>query len=269
MGCEMSEEAPNRGDPFRCSLRLGLLAGLAFSACAEFEGVELLRGPSRQHVVVVTEGGTTGTLHRMAKTETGWVAQGGPFRVVVGANGLAKQREGDKRAPTGAYSLTKAFGYAAKRADWLRLDYVPLERETECVDDATSSHYNRIVNPSELAGGRDWSSSEHMRRDLHEGDDLYKYGLVVDYNPDAARDEESGKGAGSCIFLHIWRGPESSTSGCTAMAEDDMIDLLRWLDGSASPILVQGTRGDLRSLEQQEVLPYSVPRAGSTAAPGG
>jgi zinc D-Ala-D-Ala dipeptidase len=66
--------------------------------------------------------------------------------------------------------------------------------------------------------------------------DLYRLGVVVDYNatPPAA-------GRGSCIFLHVWRGPHSSTAGCTAMPEPALAELVRWLEAARHPGLVQLT----------------------------
>jgi hypothetical protein len=98
-----------------------------------------------------------------------------------------------------------------------------------------------------------------MRRDIHHKDDLYKLGLLVGYNPDAHRDPDTGKGAGSCIFLHIWRGPARPTVGCTAMPEESMQALIAWLDPGAKPLLVQGTRSELERLVKERRLPYSVP----------
>jgi L,D-peptidoglycan transpeptidase YkuD (ErfK/YbiS/YcfS/YnhG family) len=157
------------------------------------------------------------------------------------------------------YALPAVFGYAGEPPAGLRMPYVPLRAETECVDDAASPYYNRVVNPSELRGGRTWGSSEMMRRDLHAGDDLYRLGVLVAYNPTGARDPASGRGAGSCIFLHLWRGPEQPTVGCTAMSEPAMVELLRWVDPTESPVLVQGTRADLEALRRAGTLPYPVP----------
>ena len=51
-------------------------------------------------------------------------------------------------------------------------------------------------------------SGEDMRKI-----DLYRRGLVVDYPTDrAAR-------AGSCIFIHVWRGEGRGTAGCVALPE--------------------------------------------------
>jgi L,D-peptidoglycan transpeptidase YkuD (ErfK/YbiS/YcfS/YnhG family) len=58
--------------------------------------------------------------------------------------------------------------------------------------------------------------------------------VVVGYNTSPTR-----SGAGSCIFLHIWDGPEQGTAGCTAMEPIRIETLLRWLDPKKAPVLVQ------------------------------
>ena len=66
--------------------------------------------------------------------------------------------------------------------------------------------------------------------------DYYKYGIVVNHN----HIDEAGaiKGAGSCIFIHIKKIP---TAGCTMMKEEEMKELIKWLDADKEPLLVQGT----------------------------
>jgi hypothetical protein len=39
--------------------------------------------------------------------------------------------------------------------------------------------------------------------------------------------------------LHVWKGPEIATSGCTAMSEKNLLDIIRWLDPARHPLLVQ------------------------------
>jgi D-alanyl-D-alanine dipeptidase len=243
---------------FRWSAAAALL-----SACGEpvrFPGHELLE-QSQQHALVVVEqeGDSSGLLYRFSRGATGWAPAGAPVPVSVGAGGVGKTREGDRRAPTGAYRLSSVFGYGATPPAGTRLPYLALRPETECVDDAASPHYNRIVNPSELPGGKTWTSSEMMRRDLHHGDNLYQLGVVVDYNAGGGRDSVSGAGAGSCIFLHIWRGPGRPTVGCTAFPESDLRQLVEWLDPAAVPLLVQGTREELNALVAAGRLPYALP----------
>ena len=57
------------------------------------------------------------------------------------------------------------------------------------------------------------------------------------------------KGRGSAVFLHIWRAQDSSTSGCTAMSEQNIQDVITWLDPKLNPILVQSPRGELLKLK--------------------
>jgi L,D-peptidoglycan transpeptidase YkuD (ErfK/YbiS/YcfS/YnhG family) len=249
------------GSGVKAVLAYPLILTLALTSCSPrtFTGEQLLAGSS-QHVLVIVgaDRDSTGWLYRYSNEQGQWTAAGDPVPVTVGAGGVAKQREGDKRAPTGAYPLTSAFGYAETPPAGLRMPYLPLRPETECVDDAGSRFYNQVVNPSEV-GGRSWSSSEMMRRDLNSHDDLYQLGLLVAYNPEGAKDPTTGKGAGSCIFLHIWRSPTNPTVGCTAMPEAAMQTLLSWLDPRQKPILVQGSRADLERLAQSGKLPYPLP----------
>lgn len=77
----------------------------------------------------------------------------------------------------------------------------------------------------------------------------YKWGALVNYNP--ART----KGAGSCIFLHIWSGPGHGTAGCTAMDENSLRPLLENLDARKHPVLIQLTAETFESLRK----PWSLP----------
>jgi D-alanyl-D-alanine dipeptidase len=132
---------------------------------------------------------------------------------------------------------------------------------TLCVDDTASAFYDLVFDPDTLPGARDWASAEAMRRDLAHGDDLYKFGVIVRYNPLRIL------GAGSCIFLHVWRGPESPTAGCTAMAEEDLLEVLGWLDPKAAPLLIQGDRAFLEGLRDGGSIPYPVPGSGTPRLP--
>ena len=74
--------------------------------------------------------------------------------------------------------------------------------------------------------------------------DQYKYDIVVVHNG-FTEDSKSKKGAGSCIFIHIKKVP---TAGCTVMNENQIQELLRWLDPTSEPLLVQGTEAAVDSL---------------------
>jgi hypothetical protein len=64
-------------------------------------------------------------------------------------------------------------------------------------------------------------------------DDRYKWGIVVAHNLPPL------PGAGSCIFLHVWKNSATTTVGCTAMPEKALVTLLRWLDPAKDPLLIQ------------------------------
>lgn len=192
--------------------------------------------------------------------EGSWRQVGPPVPVVVGRNGVGPKREGDGRSPQGMFSLGPAFGYAPQPPAGVRIPYRAMAPASVCVDDTGSAFYNLVFDADTLSGAKDWASAETMRRDLAPGDQLYELGVMVRYNPSRV------PGAGSCIFLHLWRGPESPTAGCTAMAKEDFLEILRWLDPGADPLLVQGHRGFLEGLRADENLPYPVP--GSRAPRG-
>lgn len=200
---------------------------------------------SRQCLIVTSSNwnAQTGVLRAFERKSSrgAWRPRGNVIPVVLGKKGLAWGRglvgfnaalhkaEGDNKAPAGIFRLGPAFGYAPRSgARWIKLAYVPLTKETEGVDDPRSRYYNRLVERSKVAKV-DWQSSEQMLRT----DVLYKWGVVVAHNPAAT------PGAGSCIFLHIWKNSRSATAGCTAMPEQDLVTLLRWLNPGARPVLVQ------------------------------
>lgn len=214
---------------------------------------------SRQCVVVVARdwNSKTGVLRAFEGTESAWKMRGNAIPVVLGKKGMGWGRgvldgknkfgprkvEGDNRVPAGIFRLGPAFGYAPA-ASWIKLPYVPLTPETEGVDDPHSRYYNQLVVRSKVKRV-DWKSSEQMLR----ADDLYKWGLVVAHNAAAT------PGAGSCIFMHIWRNSSSPTVGCTAMAEPDLLGLLRWLDPKARPLLVQMPRREYEESRAKLGLP--------------
>lgn len=215
---------------------------------------------SRQLVTVTTPdwGATDGVLQRYERDGGAWQPVGDPVAVVVGRSGLGWGRglhgappagdgpvkaEGDGRAPAGAFRLSAAFGYAD--AEPTGLPYLQTGPATQCVDDRQSQAYNRVLDRN-AAGEADWESHETMRR----SDSLYRIGVVVAHNgpgvdpallsADASLDATVPvAGGGSCIFLHVWRGPGSSTAGCTAMADPALQGVLAWLDADAEPVLVQ------------------------------
>lgn len=223
---------------------------------------------SSTEIIVVTTpdwNAVGGTLQRYQRSRAGkkWTAVGGPVQVVVGKNGLGwgtgvvstdvpevragsdpVKKEGDGKAPAGVFTVSEAFGYAATPKAGTKLPYVPLTTSIECVDDTASKFYNRVLDRGSVSP--DWNSSEHMLR----SDELYRWGIVVDHNSSPPQ-----SGAGSCIFMHIWRGPGQGTVGCTAMPQEQLESLLGWLDPSRKPLLVQMPELQYQHLQKKWKLP--------------
>ena len=165
------------------------------------------------------------------KTPHGWKTVLGPIRVAVGRAGIAafdRKREGDGMTPRGVFSLGPVFGYAATAET--KMPYRQATAEDAWVDDSASVRYNRWVKGIPLR-----ESHEKMRR----ADGLYQLGAVVGYNTDPVV-----AGRGSAIFLHVWKGPGQSTSGCVAMALPDLERIVSWLDPAGKPQIILGYQGE-------------------------
>lgn len=145
-----------------------------------------------------------------------------PVAAVIGKNGFApagEKHEGDGRTPSGVFALGQAFGY--DQTIPTRLAYRQATADDFWVDDPESAQYNQWVSGPPQA-----KSYEKMRRD----DELYRYGAVIEYNTSPIV-----PGKGSAIFLHVWRGPQSATAGCVAVASADILDILKWLNQTKHP----------------------------------
>jgi D-alanyl-D-alanine dipeptidase len=156
------------------------------------------------------------------------------------------KREGDGKSPAGVYPLGTAFGVAEALPSGSRgFPYLHAQASNYCVEDTRSAHYNQLVDSREVRprGWEKWS-------ELVRSDRLFDWALVVRHNA-----TDTKKGAGSCVFLHIWRGPRRPTSGCTAMAEADLETILRWLDPKHRPVLVQLPEPAFQTLHAEWGLP--------------
>jgi len=216
---------------------------------------------SRQVLLVTSESwdATTGQVQLFERDSlsSAWMPVGKTIPVSLGRTGMAwgiglhttprgaapDKREGDGKAPAGIFSISSAFGYSDNSAAQA-FPYIKIASGLECVDDPLSSKYNRILDAS--THPKDWNSSETMLRP----DGLYAAGAVVEHNGDPV-----SPGMGSCIFLHIWRGPDKPTAGCTAMEEGALRSLLSRLDSLRKPLLVQLPRAEYQKLKKEWGLP--------------
>jgi D-alanyl-D-alanine dipeptidase len=244
----------------------GCVVALCSASLALAEGKQPAALRTSTQVLVVTTqdwDGVDGTLqvYERPYARKRWKAVGGSIPVVVGKKGLGwgagvasdavrraasdpVKKEGDGKSPAGIFRLSTAFGYAAEEPPGWKMPYLGITPSVECVDDVRSKFYNRVLDRATVAP--DWNSSEQMLRP----DGQYRWGLMVDHNA-----EPLTAGAGSCIFLHIWLGPGVGTTGCTAMAQEQLEGLLGRLDAARNPLLVQLPRPEYKKLRRRWKLP--------------
>jgi len=231
-------------------------------APAPHHGASPLPTKSRQLLLVRSAGwaAVSGTLGRYERTDaTHWVLVGSETPLNVGRSGMAwgrglahptepgpVKREGDGRSPAGAFLLGTAFGAADALPEGAKaFPYLHALGSSYCVEDPRSKFYNQVVDaPGLTAGARPYWS------ELKRADGVFRWGIVVRQN-----DVDTQPGAGSCVFLHLWRGAGKGTAGCTAMPPEHLESTLRWLDPAAEPVLVQLPEPVYRELREAWNLP--------------
>ena len=132
------------------------------------------------------------------------------------------KREGDGKTPSGVFPLGPAFGDAS--AIDTALEYRQASDLDFWVDDVHAMQYNQWVHGKPAA-----ASFERMKRP----DDLYRYGVVIGYNTAPVV-----SGAGSAIFMHVWRRYDHPTAGCVAVSQRYLRKILRWLDKQYRPVII-------------------------------
>jgi len=175
-----------------------------------------------QVVVIQAQQGVKATMALWEKKNEEWILVYGPWPAVIGKNGMVRReqkKEGDGKTPTGLFPISLVFGEADQFETGL--PYRTTTEQDIWVDDPQSALYNQWSQLPTTA-----HSFERMKRK----DILYKLGLVVDYNqhPVVA-------GAGSAIFIHIWRNENKGTAGCAALAEENLVRLAHALKRESNP----------------------------------
>ena len=193
---------------------------------------------SKQVMVVSThkEGEYKATVYAYERKPEGWVKSFDKMEAVIGKNGFSTNKiEGDGKAPAGIFRIGHAFGISYG-ASITKLPYRKVTDNDYWIDDITSADYNTWVEYSGNPNDR-WKSFERLNISL------YKYAVVIEYNMNPVI-----AGKGSAIFLHIWKNSSSGTSGCTAVSENNMIKILKWLDPASNPIIIQGTDAMIKGM---------------------
>ncbi len=214
---------------------------------------------STQQVLLVNShswNDSSGELQRYEKKQNQWQKIGKPYPVMLGRNGTAWgtglhktkglknfKQEGDGKAPAGVFKLATSFGYADAPAKQQSYPYKQATDRDYYIDDVESTDYNHWVKlPAEQANTpkAHWKSFERMRRDDH----LYEWGIEIEHNKHPIK-----KKGGSAIFMHVWKDNQTTTAGCTAMAKNNLLTILEWLDASKQPLLIQAPIQELKNIK--------------------
>ena len=176
-------------------------------------------------------------FHR--ETGSAWQSASGQIPVLFGKNGLAwgrgekgsdepgrHKQEHDGRAPAGVFNLGTIYTYDPSLPEGSKYPFHQVTTADAWVDDVNSPNYNRFVTIPDPQHPPAWFDKMKMR----QGDFAYHWLVEIRHNADPPE-----AGAGSAIFFHIRRGESRPTSGCTTMAEPELVKMIRWLRAADHP----------------------------------
>ncbi|MDD2829405.1 MAG: hypothetical protein PHW18_07530 [Sulfuricurvum sp.] len=173
---------------------------------------------------------TRATLQRYEKNGS-WEKIGSSVEVTLGRSGLGyadegepQKHEGDGRSPLGLFSVDASFGYSSEPNS--HLPYYYADESLICVDDIEDKKYNKMALLDPVKPPKSFEM-------MHRTDEVYTHGAVINYNTKGVR------GRGSCIFFHLNNKAHKPTSGCSAMDEASLLEMLRWFDPLKQPHLLQ------------------------------
>ncbi|WP_203702392.1 L,D-transpeptidase family protein [Asanoa iriomotensis] len=186
-------------------------------------------------VIVVKSSGfgtSTGTLQAFEKRAGAWAPAFARMTARLGSQGFTdRAAEGKPATPTGVYPIgSTMYGIAANPG--VRYSYHRLVENDWWNENAETPGYNSFVHGADPGG-----PSEA----LWETDPQYRYFAVINYNIPV---KEADPPRGSGIFLHVMI-PGRATAGCVAIAESDLVKVLRWLNPTAKPRIVMAPAAEL------------------------
>jgi L,D-peptidoglycan transpeptidase YkuD (ErfK/YbiS/YcfS/YnhG family) len=170
-----------------------------------------------------------------------WTAATAPVPVLFGKDGLAwgtglagqnepglHKKERDGRAPAGIFEIGDVFGYDAQLPAGADFRYHQVTEADVWSDDPRSPNYNRhiVIDPNN-------PPDNYTHEKMRSGDFAYHWLVEIRHNSDPPV-----PGEGSAIFFHIRRGINHPTTGCTTMAEPDLVKMITWFRVDRHPCYV-------------------------------
>ena len=195
---------------------------------------------ARQLVVSIapTWDASAGRLQCFERSGSAWKPVTNAWPVLYGKSGLAwgrgvlgdgepglKKTERDKRAPAGVFRIGTIYTYDTALPDGANFPFHTVTTADAWIDDPAHPNYHQHVTV-DPQNPPPWFAKQKMRH----GDFAYRWLVEVRHNADPPQ-----PGAGSAIFFHIRRGVDRPTAGCTTMAEENLVKMIRFLRADARP----------------------------------
>ena len=210
----------------------------AVSSCAPTLANELASTRSARQLVTVVaprRSSTRGTVRVWRKAGDCWLPVAGPWTGWLAERGVSDHhREGDHTTPTGAYGFDPVM-YGVAPNPGVRYAYHHIVCGDWWVEDPRSPYYNRFHHVR--CGTR--PPFRVTSEDMSRSPTAYRHLVVIRYNTDPIV-----PGRGSGIFLHVSTG--RPTLGCVSLPLSQLLVVLRWLRPSSAPLIVIGTRAEIR-----------------------
>lgn len=175
---------------------------------------------------------SSAVLVTLEKRKGIWIAKNDAIKVGIGKKGFALENEkieGDQLSPTGLFKLGMLFTYLEKPAT--KMPFIKTTADDKWIDDPESEDYNTHVRGSTQA-----KSFERMKL----RSDAYKYCMVIEYNTNPVV-----KAKGSAIFIHLNRWSEEATAGCVGLMENEMKEIIKWMNPKCNPHILMGNKNVL------------------------
>lgn len=217
----------------------GMAAAFALASSASAAGVA---EDSTQLLVATAPGWDSihGELRMFERQPGGkWTPRGGAIPVLFGKSGLAwgsglagqnesgpRKKERDGRAPAGVFRIGKIYTYDSELPGGASFPFHQVTTADAWIDDPAHPGYNRHIRIPDPANPPEWFEKQKMRHH----DFAYRWLIEVRHNSDPPV-----SGDGSAIFFHIRRGVTRPTAGCTTMAEEDLVRVIKWLRAARKP----------------------------------
>ncbi|MET8312093.1 L,D-transpeptidase family protein [Micromonospora sp. NPDC005173] len=189
--------------------------------------------PQTKQVLIVSSASYTttyATLEAYVKIRGRWQPASASLPARIGSEGFSDNHvEGVPTTPTGVYSIGPTmYGIAANPG--MRYPYHRLVSGDWWNENPSSSRYNTFQHSSTHPGG----ASEALWTEVP----AYTHFAVITYNM-APNVPTPIPNAGSGIFLHQFStSAGNATAGCVSLSHDNLVDVLNWLDPTASPRIV-------------------------------